>query len=190
MEADIAMETLPDGTKRSRRQIKEPVKFVPQDVPPEPKKIPIRNTRTRGRKRSFVPDEEKPEERIPRERRQRQSVLQKKPKSEDLRTECATCKGTGDNENLVRCDECRLCYHFGCLDPPLKKSPKQTGYGWICQECDSTSSKDSEPSNEVVSEAPSNVVPSTSRSSSEELISVAQKHPEEVGPSVSILFQG
>ncbi|XP_009953128.1 PREDICTED: PHD finger protein 14-like, partial [Leptosomus discolor] len=97
--------------------------------------------RTRGRKRSFVPEEEKPEERIPRERRQRQSVLQKKPKSEDLRTECATCKGTGDNENLVRCDECRLCYHFGCLDPPLKKSPKQTGYGWICQECDSTSSK-------------------------------------------------
>ncbi|XP_010153259.1 PREDICTED: PHD finger protein 14 [Eurypyga helias] len=101
MEADIAMETLPDGTKRSRRQIKEPVKFVPQDVPPEPKKIPIRNTRTRGRKRSFVPEEEKAEERIPRERR-RQSVLQKKPKSEDLRTECATCKGTGDNENLVR----------------------------------------------------------------------------------------
>ncbi|XP_074840781.1 PHD finger protein 14 isoform X2 [Carettochelys insculpta] len=179
MEADIAMETLPDGTKRSRRQIKEPVKFVPQDVPPEPKKIPIRNTRTRGRKRSFVPEEEKPEERIPRERRQRQSVLQKKPKSEDLRTECATCKGTGDNENLVRCDECRLCYHFGCLDPPLKKSPKQTGYGWICQECDSTSSKDSEPSNEVVSEAPGNVVPSTSRSSSEELVAVAQKHPEE-----------
>ncbi|KYO26721.1 PHD finger protein 14 isoform B [Alligator mississippiensis] len=179
MEADIAMETLPDGTKRSRRQIKEPVKFVPQDVPPEPKKIPIRNTRTRGRKRSFVPEEEKPEERIPRERRQRQSVLQKKPKSEDLRTECATCKGTGDNENLVRCDECRLCYHFGCLDPPLKKSPKQTGYGWICQECDSTSSKDSEPSNEVVAEAPGKVVPSTSRSSSEELVSVAQKHPEE-----------
>nr|XP_056713392.1 PHD finger protein 14 isoform X2 [Euleptes europaea] len=190
METDIAMETLPDGTKRSRRQIKEPVKFVPQDVQPEPKKIPVRNTRTRGRKRSYLPEEEKTEERIPRERRQRQSVVQKKPKSEDLRTECATCKGTGDNENLVRCDECRLCYHFGCLDPPLKKSPKQTGYGWICQECDSTSSKgevdgmknkyqDSEPSNEVVSEAPTNVVPSTSRSSSEQLVSVAQKHPEE-----------
>ncbi|XP_048367526.1 PHD finger protein 14 isoform X7 [Sphaerodactylus townsendi] len=190
METDIAMETLPDGTKRSRRQIKEPVKFVPQDVPPEPKKIPVRNTRTRGRKRSFFPDDEKTEEHIPRERRQRQSIVQKKPKSEDLRTECATCKGTGDNENLVRCDECRLCYHFGCLDPPLKKSPKQTGYGWICQECDSTSSKgevdgmknkyqDSEPPNEVVSEAPPNVVPSTSRSSSEHLVSVAQKHPEE-----------
>ncbi|XP_053115893.1 PHD finger protein 14 isoform X15 [Hemicordylus capensis] len=152
METDIAMETLPDGTKRSRRQIKEPVKFVPQDVPPEPKKMPVRSTRTRGRKRSYVPEEEKPEERIPRERRQRQSVVQKKPKSEDLRTECATCKGTGDNENLVRCDECRLCYHFGCLDPPLKKSPKQTGYGWICQECDSTSSKEDE--NEAEGEDP------------------------------------
>nr|XP_020637359.1 PHD finger protein 14 isoform X6 [Pogona vitticeps] len=190
METDIAMETLPDGTKRSRRQIKEPVKFVPQDVPPEPKKMPIRNTRTRGRKRSYLPEEEKAEERIPRERRQRQSVVQKKPKSEDLRTECATCKGTGDNENLVRCDECRLCYHFGCLDPPLKKSPKQTGYGWICQECDSTSSKgevagmknkyqDLEPSIEVVLEASTNVVPSTSRSSSEQLIPMAQKHPKE-----------
>ncbi|XP_006005888.1 PHD finger protein 14 isoform X3 [Latimeria chalumnae] len=127
IEADVAMETLPDGTKRSRRQIKEPVKFVPQDVPIEPKKVPIRNT-----------------ERTPRERRQRLPAPQKKPKLEDLRTECATCRGPGDNENLVRCDECRLCYHFGCLDPPLKKSPKQTGYGWICQECDTSSSKEDE----------------------------------------------
>ncbi|XP_063777382.1 PHD finger protein 14 isoform X2 [Pseudophryne corroboree] len=191
IEADFAMETLPNGTKRSRRQIKEPVKFVSQDVPQDTKKTPLRNvncfrgrrkssqlhledseevkkeklpadstrqpehqpehtqrsdllSRTRGqkRKRSFGIEDEKPEERTPRERRRRQSLaLHKKPKSEDLRTECASCKGIGDNENLVRCDECTLCYHFGCLDPPLKKSPKQTGYGWICQECDSSSSK-------------------------------------------------
>lgn len=192
VEADFAMETLPDGTKRSRRQIKEPVKFVSQDLVQDTKKTPLRSakhcfrgrrrgspfgqsedlkkdkpgettrqaelqpelsqrtelmSRTRGqkRKRSFMFEEEKPEERTPRERRRRQSVtLQKKPKSEDLRTECAACKGIGDNENLVRCDECKLCYHFGCLDPPLKKSPKQTGYGWICQECDSSSSKEDE----------------------------------------------
>nr|XP_033935441.1 LOW QUALITY PROTEIN: PHD finger protein 14-like [Pseudochaenichthys georgianus] len=37
-EADIAMETLPDGTKRSRRQIKGPIKFIPQEMSPEPKK--------------------------------------------------------------------------------------------------------------------------------------------------------
>ncbi|KAK3508164.1 hypothetical protein QTP70_015363, partial [Hemibagrus guttatus] len=147
-EADIAMETLPDGTKRSRRQIKGPIKFIPQDMSPEPKKLQLRGTRTRGQKRKRVSicEEEKIEEPAPRERRQRQSVLQKKPKADDTRTECATCKGPGDNENLVRwcviaCDECQLCYHFGCLDPPLKKSPKQTGYGWICQECDTSSSK-------------------------------------------------
>uniref|UniRef100_A0A667ZU27 PHD finger protein 14 n=1 Tax=Myripristis murdjan TaxID=586833 RepID=A0A667ZU27_9TELE len=152
-EADIAMETLPDGTKRSRRQIKGPIKFIPQEMSPEPKKHQVRDNCetnckykiTRGQKRKRVPicedREDKIEEPPPRERRQRQSAMQKKPKADDTRTECTTCKGPGDNENLVRCDECRLCYHFGCLDPPLKKSPKQTGYGWICQECDTSSSK-------------------------------------------------
>uniref|UniRef100_A0AAQ5ZU33 PHD finger protein 14 n=1 Tax=Amphiprion ocellaris TaxID=80972 RepID=A0AAQ5ZU33_AMPOC len=41
-EADIAMETLPDGTKRSRRQIKGPIKFIPQEMSPEPKKHQVR----------------------------------------------------------------------------------------------------------------------------------------------------
>ncbi|CAM4632006.1 unnamed protein product [Leuciscus chuanchicus] len=146
-EADIAMETLPDGTKRSRRQIKGPIKFIPQEMSPEPKKLQVRGTRTRGqkRKRTSIYEEDKIEEPSPRERRQRHSTLQKKPKADDTRTECTTCKSPGDNENLVRCDECQLCYHFGCLDPPLKKSPKQTGYGWICQECDTSSSKEEEP---------------------------------------------
>uniref|UniRef100_A0A674E5C6 PHD finger protein 14 n=1 Tax=Salmo trutta TaxID=8032 RepID=A0A674E5C6_SALTR len=142
-DADIAMETLPDGTKRSRRQIKGPIKFIPQEMSPEPKK----RDRTRGQKRKRVSicEEEKFEVQEPalRERRQRQSAMQKKtPKADDTRTDCTSCKGPGDNENLVRCDECCLCYHFGCLDPPLKKSPKQTGYGWICQECDTSSSKE------------------------------------------------
>lgn len=43
-EADIAMETLPDGTKRSRRQIKGPIKFIPQEMSPEPKKQQLRGT--------------------------------------------------------------------------------------------------------------------------------------------------
>ncbi|XP_052440128.1 PHD finger protein 14 isoform X2 [Carassius gibelio] len=103
-EADIAMETLPDGTKRSRRQIKGPIKFIPQEMSPEPKKPQVRGTRTRGqkRKRTSICEEEKIEEPSPRERRQRQSTLQKKPKADDTRTECTTCKGPGDNENLVR----------------------------------------------------------------------------------------
>ncbi|XP_016355614.1 PHD finger protein 14-like isoform X3 [Sinocyclocheilus anshuiensis] len=103
-EADIAMETLPDGTKRSRRQIKGPIKFIPQEMSPEPKKLQVRGTRTRGqkRKRMSICEEEKIEEPSPRERRQRQSTLQKNPKADDTRTECTTCKGPGDNENLVR----------------------------------------------------------------------------------------
>uniref|UniRef100_A0A9J7YKE5 PHD finger protein 14 n=1 Tax=Cyprinus carpio carpio TaxID=630221 RepID=A0A9J7YKE5_CYPCA len=102
-EADIAMETLPDGTKRSRRQIKGPIKFIPQEMSPEPKKLQVRGTRTRGqkRKRTSICEEEKIEEPSLRERRQRQSTLQKKPKADDTRTECTTCKGSGDNENLV-----------------------------------------------------------------------------------------
>ncbi|XP_052389641.1 PHD finger protein 14 isoform X2 [Carassius gibelio] len=103
-EADFAMETLPDGTKRSRRQIKGPIKFIPQEMSPETKKLQVRGTRTRGqkRKRMSICEEEKIEEPSPRERRQRQSTLQKKPKADDTRTECTTCKGPGDNENLVR----------------------------------------------------------------------------------------
>uniref|UniRef100_A0A9J8D3L5 PHD finger protein 14 n=2 Tax=Cyprinus carpio carpio TaxID=630221 RepID=A0A9J8D3L5_CYPCA len=60
-EADIAMETLPDGTKRSRRQIKGPIKFIPQEMSPEPKKLQVRGTRTRGqkRKRTSICEEEK-----------------------------------------------------------------------------------------------------------------------------------
>uniref|UniRef100_H2RR05 PHD finger protein 14 n=1 Tax=Takifugu rubripes TaxID=31033 RepID=H2RR05_TAKRU len=115
-DADIAMETLPDGTKRSRRQIKGPIKFIPQEMSPEPKKHQVRAQRTRGQKRKRVPicedREDKNEEPLPRERRQRQTAMQKKPKTDDTRTECATCKGPGDNENLVsrlRSAECRGC---------------------------------------------------------------------------------
>ncbi|XP_012819851.1 PHD finger protein 14 isoform X7 [Xenopus tropicalis] len=55
IEADFAMETLPDGTKRSRRQIKEPIKFVSQDMPQDTKKTPLRSTQKhcyRGRRKS------------------------------------------------------------------------------------------------------------------------------------------
>lgn len=44
MEVDMVMEILLDGIKRLRRQIKELVKFVLQDMFLEFKKILIRNT--------------------------------------------------------------------------------------------------------------------------------------------------
>ncbi|KAJ7991703.1 hypothetical protein DPEC_G00286630 [Dallia pectoralis] len=102
-EADMAMQTLPNGTKRSRRQIKGPMKFIPQEMSPEPRK----RDRTRGQKRKrvsiFEDDKFDVQEPAPRERRQRQSVMQKKlPKADDNRTDCTSCKGPGDNDNLVR----------------------------------------------------------------------------------------
>lgn len=51
---------------------------------------------------------------------------------------CDVCHQPGIAQNLVCCDECRRTYHFSCLDPPLKKSPKRRGYSWHCADCDPT----------------------------------------------------
>ena len=88
-------------------------------------------------------------------------VKPKKPNNEnsvrkgrDVRTKCDVCLGEGSNTNLVRyilltlkfiiflnifyffrCDECMKCYHFGCLNPPVKKTPKVSGWAWSCSNC-------------------------------------------------------
>ncbi|KAL5010827.1 hypothetical protein ScPMuIL_013132 [Solemya velum] len=64
----------------------------------------------------------------------------KKPKlkEQDETTMCCVCNKPGSASNVVRCDECLQSYHFHCLDPPLKKTPKQRGYTWHCAECDPT----------------------------------------------------
>ncbi|XP_061387311.1 PHD finger protein 14 [Musca vetustissima] len=51
---------------------------------------------------------------------------------------CCVCQSNGTSTNMVTCDECRKHYHFTCLDPPLKKSPKIRGYSWHCADCDPT----------------------------------------------------
>ncbi|XP_014254853.1 PHD finger protein 14 isoform X2 [Cimex lectularius] len=53
---------------------------------------------------------------------------------------CVTCNMVGNASNLVRCDECLQGFHFACLDPPVKKSPKVRGYSWHCANCDPTES--------------------------------------------------
>jgi hypothetical protein len=64
-------------------------------------------------------------------------------KEEPVDKDCCKCGQTASTKDLVQCDECELFYHFGCLDPPRKKTPKQRGYDWICQECDPSSSSES-----------------------------------------------
>nr|KAF7397087.1 hypothetical protein H0235_016624 [Vespula pensylvanica] len=60
----------------------------------------------------------------------------KRGKDADLLTQCNVCDTPGTSQNLVMCDECKKCYHFTCLDPPVKKSPKRRGYSWHCADCD------------------------------------------------------
>uniref|UniRef100_A0A6A7G0N3 Mucin-5AC-like n=1 Tax=Hirondellea gigas TaxID=1518452 RepID=A0A6A7G0N3_9CRUS len=51
-------------------------------------------------------------------------------------SKCDVCSETGGVTNTVACDECHKAYHFNCLDPPLKKSPKRRGYSWFCEDCE------------------------------------------------------
>ncbi|KAJ8944727.1 hypothetical protein NQ318_007940 [Aromia moschata] len=54
---------------------------------------------------------------------------------------CDVCREEGTNTDSVKCDECQKNYHFTCLDPPVKKSPKRRGYSWHCADCDPTASE-------------------------------------------------
>ncbi|KAK7586226.1 hypothetical protein V9T40_004102 [Parthenolecanium corni] len=55
-----------------------------------------------------------------------------------LTDNCDTCQKVGTSANMVQCDECSKNFHFHCLDPPVKKSPKVRGYSWHCASCDPT----------------------------------------------------
>ncbi|XP_065206479.1 PHD finger protein 14 isoform X2 [Planococcus citri] len=61
-----------------------------------------------------------------------------KPSKSPSPENCDTCQTVGTNANMVRCDECSKSFHFTCLDPPVKKSPKVRGYSWHCANCDPT----------------------------------------------------
>lgn len=56
--------------------------------------------------------------------------------------ECKVCKKRANKPSSVKCDRCLHVYHLKCLDPPLKRSPKQPGYGWHCKNCDSSDSEE------------------------------------------------
>lgn len=58
--------------------------------------------------------------------------------SAGIAIKCDVCLTAGTTLDVVRCDECRKSYHFRCLEPPLKKTPKRRGYSWHCADCDPT----------------------------------------------------
>ena len=75
--------------------------------------------------------------------RERQAVAVTPPV--EVLKDCSVCNKPGDSKTLVKCDECKQCYHFQtCLDPPYKKNPKSKFYGWVCTECDESEEENDE----------------------------------------------
>ncbi|XP_020617056.1 PHD finger protein 14-like [Orbicella faveolata] len=171
MEVD-PQDTTPISQGRQRRIIKEPTKFTPDKGESKKRKL---NKTSLKRKPPAVNEggsdsntdaaNKKPKvessadssapRRGRRPGRRDAETAEKKKKPEDVRTECTTCKQSGTNANLVRCDNCKLCYHFHCLDPPVKANPKTRGYQWVCKDCDESEGESEDADEEDTSTADS-----------------------------------
>ncbi|XP_013382872.1 PHD finger protein 14 isoform X3 [Lingula anatina] len=150
---------------RLRDKIKAPVKFTPPHLQPDffknkrdkkkypksKKKIPAKRKLEEGEEEA-TKDEPKSEDVQPMPPKKPKASYVKKVKKVDVRTECSVCNLPGTNGNLVRCDMCKLCFHFECLDPPRKKTPKQRGYSWHCEACDSGEDESEEEEMDVENE--------------------------------------
>lgn len=76
-----------------------------------------------------------------------------RPANDELMNECGICKKCTDQHVLVKCDNCKLYYHLGCLNPPLTRMPKKSKiYSWQCSECDK--SDGSEPESKIIPKGP------------------------------------
>jgi len=143
-------DTTPISQGRQRRVIKEPTKFTPDKGEAKKRKLkklskPKPPTED-GKQEKTEPDasSEPPRKRGRRPGKRMTDPPEKKKKPDDVRTECKVCKQSGTNANLVRCDNCKQCYHYQCLDPPIKSNPKTRGYQWFCTDCDESSEEESE----------------------------------------------
>lgn len=160
-------DTTPISQGRQRRIIKEPSKFTPDKG--EAKKRKLNKSKRKAqpagsengspddKNSSLINGEKEKSQELssePSKKRGRRpgrkvnEPAEKKKKLEDVRTECCVCKERGTNANLVRCDSCKQCYHFQCLDPPIKANPKTRGYQWFCTECDESEEESEEEGDE------------------------------------------
>jgi len=64
------------------------------------------------------------------------SVVDSTMSTPKMKIICFICSLNGLKSTTVSCDECQRVFHLGCLDPPVKKTPKQRGYSWHCADCD------------------------------------------------------
>ncbi|CAG0922574.1 unnamed protein product [Notodromas monacha] len=87
-------------------------------------------------------------------RSRRISASRAKRGSSPEKTTCDVCNMPGTGSDTVRCDECKRCFHFQCLDPPVLKSPKVRGYSWHCEDCDNASETSDGPRFSEMKETP------------------------------------
>ncbi|KAH8262731.1 hypothetical protein KR026_010038 [Drosophila bipectinata] len=126
-----SVETVEDNTQ-SVEQALTPVVFQsPSPTKVRELKEPKESPATSSPKRKVSPRKQSPRK----SRVGRPRVSNPKP---NVEINCCVCSETGKSNQVVTCDECHRHYHFACLDPPLKKSPKIRGYSWHCADCDPT----------------------------------------------------
>lgn len=141
-----------DAPRKLREKIKEPTKWSPDmKFKFEFEKLTKYNMKTKKRKKKKKPGkqgDENEDESKPKKPRTSGGSSSRKGKVDQIPEgqTCAVCNQSGDSSDMVKCDECMLCYHFGCLDPPMKKTPKQRGYSWHCEACDPSNSSEEDAS--------------------------------------------
>ncbi|XP_034473380.1 PHD finger protein 14 isoform X2 [Drosophila innubila] len=105
--------------------------MTPQPVTPQKVKEPKALLETPSSQRKISPRKSSPrKQRVGRPRISNPKV--------NVEISCCVCTESGKANQVVTCDECHKHYHFACLEPPLKKSPKIRGYSWHCADCDPT----------------------------------------------------
>ncbi|EDW12962.1 PHD finger protein 14 [Drosophila mojavensis] len=104
-----------------------PTVITPQKAVKEPKLAP----ETPSPQRKVSPRKSTP-------RKQRVGRPRVSTPKANVEINCCICQQTAKANQVVTCDECHKHYHFACLEPPLKKSPKIRGYSWHCADCDPT----------------------------------------------------
>ncbi|KAK3105602.1 hypothetical protein FSP39_001497 [Pinctada imbricata] len=138
-----------DAPRKLREKIKEPTKWSPDmKFKFEFEKLTkhsMKGTRRGRKKKRKVPSTDILD--VTPKPKKAKSIIQRPPRRSKVKVDeisegtcCVSCNRKGDSSNMVKCDECKLCYHFGCLDPPMKKTPKQRGYSWHCEACDPSDS--------------------------------------------------
>ncbi|CAG2166972.1 unnamed protein product [Oppiella nova] len=126
-----------DAPRRLREHVKGPNKFEPDaGYSPSPSSLlftpklgkrKIHSTKKKNKKlKANKSDDNQTSETRPKS--SRRAVRSQRKQVENEEELCFQCNQMATIKERVQCDNCHNNYHLGCLDPPMKKTPKQRGY--------------------------------------------------------------